>query len=428
MIAPGRMRRIDALLGRLLCGALTLHRRVSERLRGAGSPPPVRRILFIKLIEQGATVLAYDAVRAAIERVGRDHVFFCVFTENRAILDVMDVIPHDNVLTIRNDSVPHLLTDSVAAIRRARRAGIDTTIDMEFFARGSAILAYLTGAARRVGLHGFGEGAPYRGDLMTHRLIHNAFLHVALAYRLLVDALDADPRDVPLMKVARSDRRPALPTFVPSETERSRVGALVADVVGASADAPHERGQPIVLLNPNASDLLPLRKWPAERFEELARRLLAARPDVAVLITGSATERDAAEELCRRIATAGAYSIAGRVTLRELLVLYTLADVLVTNDSGPGHFSSLTSIRSIVMFGPGTPGQYGPIGEQSEILTAGLACSPCSDVLNHRTSPCTDNRCMQAISVDAVLAAVLARLPAPTGGNLHAPSHLAANR
>jgi len=109
-------------------------------------------------------------------------------------------------------------------------------------------------------------------------------------------------------------------------------------------------------------------------------------------------------------------------------VLYTLAHVLVTNDSGPGHFASLTPIRSIVMFGPGAPAQYCPIGERSEVLTANLACSPCADVLNHRTSPCTDNQCMQAISVDTVLAAVLARLRPPTDGNLKAMPQLAATR
>ncbi len=416
MISAGRMRRLDALVGRVLCWALTLHRRAAESLRRSGTPPPVRRILFVKLIEQGATVLAYDAIRAAIARVGREHVFFCVFAENREILDVMDVIPHDNVLTVRSDTVPHLLADSVAVMRRARRAGIDTTIDMEFFARGSAILGYLTGAVRRVGLHGFGEGAPYRGDLMTHRLIHNPFLHVALAYRLLVDALDANPSDVPLMKVPRHGVRPLLPTFAPSAAERARVETLVAEIAGTPVDTLSARRGAVVLLNPNAGDLLPLRKWPTERFVELGRRLAAARPDVTVLVTGNASERDAAEDLCRRIESPSAHSIAGRLTLRDLLVLYTLADVLVTNDSGPGHFSSVTPIRSIVLFGPGAPEQYGPIGEHSEVLTAALACSPCSDVLNHRTSPCTDNRCMQAISVDTVLAAVLARLPAPFGG------------
>lgn len=404
------MRRVDALIGRTLCWALTLHRRAVERFGGGESAPPVRRILFIKLIEQGATVLAYDAVRTAVERVGRDHVFFCVFAENRAILDLMDLVPGDNVLAIRSDTVPHLLADTLAVIRRARALGIDTTIDMEFFARGSAVLGYLTGAARRVGLHGFAEGAPYRGDLMTHRLIHTPFLHVARAYRLLVDALDVDPHDVPLMKVPRAQPA-ALPTFAPSDDERARVAALVAEIAGVRPDAHGTCGGPIVLLNPNAGDLLPLRKWPADRFAELGRRLLAARPDLTILVTGSAAERDAADDLCGRIAAPRARSVAGRFTLRELLVLYGLADVLVTNDSGPGHFSSLTPIHGIVLFGPGAPEQFGPIGERSHVLTAALACSPCADVLNHRTSPCTNNVCMQAIGVDTVLAAVLARLP-----------------
>lgn len=425
MIRQSRMRRIDALLGRVLCWALTLHRRMSDHFAGAGLAP-VRRILFIKLIEQGATVLAYDAVRAAIERVGRDHVFFCVFADNREILDVMNLIPEDNVLTIRSDTVPHVLADALAVIRRARALGIDTTIDLEFFARGSAILGYLSGAARRVGLHGFTEGAPYRGDLMTHRLIHNPFLHVARVYRLLVDALETDPRDVPLMKVPRTGRLPALPTFTPSDAERARVAALVAETAGTPTGA--APGGPIVLLNPNASDLLPLRKWPEDRFVELGRRLLAARPDVTVLVTGSPAEREAAEAVRRRIASPAARSVAGLLSLRDLMVLYTLADVLVTNDSGPGHFSSLTSIRSIVLFGPGAPEQYGPIGERSEILTAALACSPCSHVLNHRTSPCTDNQCMQAIPVDTVLASVLAAMPAPMGATAKPVRQLGATR
>jgi ADP-heptose:LPS heptosyltransferase len=407
MISVDRMRRFDALLGRLVCWLLTLHRRVLERFTGAHPSPPVRRILLIKLVEQGATVLAHDAIHAAIERVGRNNVFLCVFVENRGIVDVMDLIPPANVLTIRGDTVAHVLADALGVIRRARAAGIDTAIDMEFFARASAILGYLSGASRRVGMHGFTEGAPYRGDLMTHRVIFNPFLHVARVYRLLVDAVDADPRDLPLMKVPGTVPQPPLPTFAPSDAERARVGAIVAEIVGARPAGP------IVLINPNAGDLLPLRKWPADRFAELGRRLLSARPDVTVLVTGDTAERDAAERLCRSIASPGAYSIAGRLTLRELMALYTLADVLVTNDSGPAHFAALTPIHGIVLFGPGAPEQYAPIGRHSEVLSARFACSPCADALNHRRSPCTDNKCMQAISVETVLATVLARLPAP---------------
>ena len=51
----------------------------------------------------------------------------------------------------------------------------------------------------------------------------------------------------------------------------------------------------------------------------------------------------------------GSGRLAGKTTLRQLLVLYTLAEVLVTNDSGPAHFATLTRIRVVMLFGPETP-------------------------------------------------------------------------
>jgi len=94
--------------------------------------------------------------------------------------------------------------------------------------------------------------------------------------------------------------------------------------------------------------------------------------------------------------------------LKELLTLYTMADVLVTNDSGPGHFASMTDIHSIVLFGPETPLLFGAIGGKPHCLSANLSCSPCVNVSNHRFSPCKKNRCMDAITVDNVLSVVKA--------------------
>ena len=78
------------------------------------------------------------------------------------------------------------------------------------------------------------------------------------------------------------------------------------------------------------------------------------------------------------------------------MVLYTMADILVTNDSGPGHFASMTDIDTVVLFGPETPALYGPLGD-SHVLWNGLACSPCVDPFIHRISPCNDNVCMSSI-------------------------------
>jgi ADP-heptose:LPS heptosyltransferase len=232
---------------------------------------------------------------------------------------------------------------------------------------------------------------------------YNPYLHTAAAYYLLVEALWADPRQIPLMKVPPPTIDFAAPAFRPSPDESEKVKRTLDRVAGRAVS------RPIVLLNPNASDLLPLRRWPTERFVRLGRRILTEHPDVTVAITGAPSEAPAAQEIAAEIGP-DVLCLAGHTTLRELIVLYTLADVLVTNDSGPGHFSSLSGITSIVLFGPETPDVFGPLGPNTHALRANIACSPCVNPFNHRFSPCNDNVCMRMIDVDQVYELVEARL------------------
>src|SRR5262249_54315984 len=138
------MRLVDKWLALPCCVVLTVARRLLDLGRHRTRPRP-RRIVFIKLAEQGSTVLAYSAIRRAVDLVGRDQVFFVVLAENRFILDVLGLIPEDNVLTIRAHGLLVAFRDAVVALRRLRRLGVDTAIDLEFFARSSAALAYLGG-------------------------------------------------------------------------------------------------------------------------------------------------------------------------------------------------------------------------------------------------------------------------------------------
>lgn len=390
------IKRIDSLFGSIACWLLTVHRRLTDVFRARNKPVAPSRIVFLKLIEQGATVLAAPALRNAVERVGRENVFFCVFRQNRPIVDILGLIPPENVIELRDTNLFVFGMDALRALAKIRRLRIDTVVDMEFMARAPAILAYLTGARWRVGLHRFTAEGPYRGDLMTHRVQYNPYLHTSIAYDLLVDALGQDPRDLPLLKIgvtapADGERH----RFVPGEEEVARVRGILAE------RAPAGVGR-IVVLNPNTGDLLPIRMWPAERFVELGRRILAEHPEATLVITGAPSERAGAEEVCRQLGSERAISVAGATTLRDVLVLYTLADVLVTNDSGPGHFASMTDVHNIVLFGPETPQLFGPLGENRHVIWAELACSPCVSPWNHRFSPCTNNVCMQQITVDRV--------------------------
>ena len=400
----------DRWIGVPLCAFLTLVRSIIEpRPRAARRP---RKILFVKFAEQGSTVLAYPAIRRAVELVGRENVYFVVFEENRFILDAMEIIPEENVITIGTQSPFALARGALRAVLRTRRLGIDAAVDMEFFTRFSAMLTFLTGARSRAGFHTFfGEG-PYRGDLMTHRLFYNSHLHTAQMFEAMVEALTQNPALLPSSNFA-----PPAEQIFPRFRVRPNESAEVADLL--ERENPRLGSAPLILLNPNASDLLPLRRWPPLRYVELARRLIDRFPALFVAFTGAPSEAGAINELARAVDSSRVFALAGKTTLRQLLVLYARSEILVTNDSGPAHFASMTPIHVVTLFGPETPALFAARSPDTTILWAGIACSPCVNAYNNRQSVCHDNLCMQAITVEQVFEKVAgiyeARLLARSG-------------
>lgn len=387
------IRLADVWLGLPACALLTLFRKLFDHRRPT---KPVQRILFLKLVEQGATVLAYPALRDAVAKVGRENVFFMVLAENRPILDLLDVIPPANVIVVPTGGLWTTLRGMLGAIARIRGARVDAVIDYELFSRASAVLAYLSGAVRRIGYHGYHGDGPWRGDLMTHRLVCNPHLHMQTVMSLMVEAVGRDPSDLPALDIDVRTLDTELKRFEASEAETASVSGIIADASGIAATGS------LVLLNANASDLLPLRKWDGARYVDLATRLLAADPELRIAFTGAPSEAAAAKALVRKVGSPRCFSLAGETTMRQLIVLYTLADLLVTNDSGPAHFASLTGIDVITLFGPETPAVFGVRGPLSHILHAGLPCSPCVNAANNRLSACRNNLCMQAITVEIV--------------------------
>ena len=390
------IRIVDSWLGVPACAALTLWRRLFDRRR---SPGPVRRILFFKLVEQGATVLAYPSLKAAVERVGRDNVFFMVLEENRAILDQLEIVKPENVICVPKGGT---LTTAVGLLRgllRVRREKIDSVLDFEFFARISAVFAYLCGASRRVGYHRFQGGGPWRGDLMTHRLVYSPHVHSLRAMRVMLEALWRDPEQLPALDIDQFAFDESLTRFRAAPEEVEVVRDTITQATGGA------RPRRIVLLNANTSDrdLVPLRRWEAERYAELAGRILAEHEDVFVAFTGAPSEAKDVEPLVRAVNHPRCFSMAGKTSVRQLLILYTLAEVLVSNDSGPAHFAALTDVEVVTLFGPEVPRLWGALGPRSHIIWLALPCSPCLSAYNNRLAvECRNNLCMKGITVDRV--------------------------
>lgn len=392
---------------------------VGRRLRRRPARP-LRRVLFIELSEMGSAVLADPAMRRARARLGAE-LHFAIFETNAASLDLLDTVPRANIFRIRDDSLWHLVVDSVRFWRWTRRRDIDTVIDLEAFSRYTSLLGGWSGADRRVGFYRFAHEGLYCGELLTHRTAYNPHIHIARNFIALVDALLEPDTTLPHAKTTITEADVVLERGTVGDDARAAMRARVCAVLPDFDPTRHR----LVLVNPNASEFLPQRRWMPDRFASLIRRVLAADDGACVLITGAPAEAREAAAMAAQIADARCASFAGRTTVAELPALYALAAIMVTNDSGPAHFAAAAALPTVVLFGPETPRLYRPLGPARAIY-AGLPCSPCVSAYNQRRTPCTDNVCMQAISVDSVFEAIAAWLWPARAGDASEPRPAAA--
>ena len=383
------MRAIDFWVGIPLTFLLTVIYRVQRLVGLAASPVGApRNILFIQLAEMGTMVVAYPSLRKARELFPDATLHFLCFTQIRSSVEMLEIIAPENIVTIDADSAASLVRDTLAFPWRARRRGIDTVINMEAFVRYSSVLSYLSGARRRVGFHRFNQEGLYTGDLLTHKVLYNAHVHAAHSFLDLVHALDAPADQVPRVKRPKAMDSLEVPKIT---TDATRPPTIWRKLRAIDGDVGPTRK--LVVLNPNASAEFPMRRLPLDSFTELARTLLED-PEVFLLITGVASEKPDAQYICTRVGSPRVLDLTGRTTMKELLHLFDLAHVLVTNDSGPAHFAALTRIHVIVFFGPEIPERYRP-------LTTTRRTSSTPDTPAARASVRTISGCRPATTTSA---------------------------
>lgn len=392
------MRRIDYWVGVPACFLLSLPVRALEALRGPKPVQPGQRVLFIELSEMGSTILAAPSIARVIARSGTQRPCFVIFKKNAPSLKLLHLFDDDDIHTIRDTSVVLMLLDIVKFVLFCRRKGVDATLDLELFSRVSAILSMLSGARTRVGFDNYLAEGLYRGPHLSHRVHYNPYQHMSRNFLALVESLERDPGELPAPKhvIPEADHPPRAPR---SEEEYAHVRAELEQRVQLS-----DRTR-LIVLNPDAGKLLPIRTWPAERFAEVARELLDD-PDTVVVLMGIPEAADAAHTIAASVDSERCVNFVGCTrTLQDVIQLLHMSALLITNDSGPAHFATLTDVKVITLFGPETARLYGPRGPQAVNIDKQLACSPCLTAFNHRNSPCTDNQCLLAISPAEVLAA-----------------------
>ena len=402
-------RLIDRWLGQVLCGAVSGWVQLTNLWRKpAVMPQDARHILVILLSEMGSIVLAGPMFAALRQRYPQAAIHILQLKKNQEVTRLLSLTDTAHMHSIDDRSGGALVSDILRVSAKLHCIGIDAVIDCELFSRVSALLSFACGAPVRTGFTPHTQEGLYRGSFITHAIPYNPYQHISLQFLSLVDALQAagTPRNkaAPIRSVPQhSDLSvPYTPAELSSYREK-----LVQDHQAAQSKR-------LVLLYAGGG-ILPERAWPKEHYARVAQGL--CQQGYAVGLIGLKDDAALAQHLTTLVGSDLCIDLTGYTrSIRELLMLFYAADLLITNDGGPGHFATLTPIQTMVFFGPETGKLYGPLGKRNIVLESGIACSPCLSAYNHRLTFCDgDNQCLKRIAPDPVLDQALAFLQTQRG-------------
>lgn len=161
---------------------------------------------------------------------------------------------------------------------------------------------------------------------------------------------------------------------------------------------------PFVGIAPGAA-FGPSKRWPVERFAEVADRLTEEAGAQCVLLTGPGEEdtRDAIRRLVRHELIT---PHEGPPTIDGLKAATSLLKLLVCNDSGPRHVAIALGVPVVCIMGPMNPVVSAGPYETGRVLRVDVDCGPCLQPVCK-----TDHRCMTGVTTESVVDAALAYLP-----------------
>jgi ADP-heptose:LPS heptosyltransferase len=135
-----------------------------------------------------------------------------------------------------------------------------------------------------------------------------------------------------------------------------QASGIPADPADLDLQPPPHTPHGATVIHPGAAS--PARRWPAERWAEVARHEVAQGR--RVVVTGGDGERALADEVAERAGLPPDAVLAGRTGLRELAATVAGAGAVLCGDTGVAHLATAFAIPSVVLFGPTPPALWGP--------------------------------------------------------------------
>lgn len=342
-----------------------------------------RKLLVLKFGGMGEAVLA----RSLVERLQERHpsITFDFLVEKRTV-ETMTIGRSGSVLMYSpgTDGIPKAL--SILKEIRSRR--YDAVLDFEQHSLLTAAFTRATAIPVRIGFLPSKSNA--RSQMFTHSIQLQEGELMWSAFVRLGRVLDPE-LPVPLMTVPLPVSEEAETWFQKWWNANVRVG---------------KRG-PVVAMHLGVGPSAQYRRWPAERFADLAVALTKIHPEIIVVLTGAKGERSLFDDFRRRFAgtTIDAADLGG---LDRTGALLRHCDLLISGDTGIMHLAAAMGTPTVGLFGPNTPACWAPVGPHAaSVYRTYQPCTPCiNSYRRHIPEKCIatqESACMWDITIHDVL-------------------------
>ena len=374
------MRKIDMWVGGFFFQIINLF----FLFRSNKKPEPfpkekAKKILIIKFFGMGSILLMSPMLRGVRSLYPNAQITLLTFKGNLEFCKLITVI--DRVLSLDDDSILSFFQDTMRCLLLMWKERPSIVIDCEFFSNFTSLFSLFTFAPVRVGYH---LRQVSRGNHLTHKILLNTHHHITYTMYHLVVALGAKYDGI-------------------NFSELSLEKPDVEEIRSFYSKLELKEGSPIIVVNPNTSDLSYLRRWPIECFASLVSKMVQEYPEYTYVLAGTKSDFDYVQKIIEQVKSPKVINSAGFFTIGEFCALLYKARLIVTNDSLPVHIASAYKTNVAAFFGPETPDFYGPLNSNSISFFENIPCSPCLIAFDNKAQVfCDENICLKEIIPERV--------------------------
>ncbi len=394
------LRLIDKYIGQIICRLLIIVSKLtrSKSITDRTKNHDYKEILIVKFFGMGSILLMSPAIIALRNQFPNSKITILTLSENIEICQMLKIF--DGIVTLSISNLRVFAVGFFRFLRESRNKKYDVIMDLEFLTNFSAMVVQLL--AIIVKPHktiGFSSPLSWRNHVHD---LNVSFDHTAHVSRIF-------------MKFVRSIFPSGIIYNNGTIFESIKVNLLdCADYTFTSNEnidkALFNGANPTICININSGSLNLNRRWPIEYYRDLTEKILELG-NVTVIMVGGPGDSEYVNMFLDKIQNQeNIVDLTGKLSLRQLIALFSKVDGLISNDSGPLHLAYIVGLFTISFFGPETPNLYGPLGDEHHVFYTDLYCSPCLNIYNSKLVDCTSNICLRDIKPEDVFSVINEKL------------------